>query len=154
MFMPVNFCLGVRVKYSKCFVGPYIARNVYVTYDDDNDWFGLLYKMCNIFGQALTTKLQKRIWHIKTAVMNSAEYVPHVWHIRSVPYKVRQSFFTYTYFISSTTLRLFHSHLTYLFHIYMWVICLCVYIEHENFETHIHVYIYTSSRHILLLSNS
>ena len=44
---------------------------------------GLLCKMCDIYGQAVTTKSQKRKWHIKTVVMNSAKYVPHVWHIRS-----------------------------------------------------------------------
>ena len=62
--------------------------------DDDNDKFGLLCKMCDIYGQAFTTKLHKRIWHIKTVVMNSAEYVPHVWHIRSVSHTVRQSYGT------------------------------------------------------------
>jgi hypothetical protein len=35
--------------------------------------------------------LQKRIWHIQTAVIISAKYVPHLWHVRSVTYTVRHS---------------------------------------------------------------
>jgi hypothetical protein len=49
-------------------------------------------KMCDINGQAFTTKFQKRKWQIKTAVINSVECVPHVWHILSVTYTVRQSY--------------------------------------------------------------
>ena len=45
---------------------------------DNDDVVGLLCKMCDIYGSAFTTKLQKRIWHVTTAVINSAEYVPHV----------------------------------------------------------------------------
>jgi hypothetical protein len=48
--------------------------------DNDNDWCVKVWyvKMCDIYGQAFTTKFQKCIWHIQTAGCNSAEYVPHV----------------------------------------------------------------------------
>ena len=47
------------------------ATYCYCCCDDDT---GLMCKMCDIYSQAL----QKRIWHIQTAVINSVEYDPHV----------------------------------------------------------------------------
>jgi hypothetical protein len=55
---------------------------------DGNVWF----KLCDINGRAFTTKLQKHIWHIKKGVMNSADYVSHVWQIHFVTYTVWQTF--------------------------------------------------------------
>ena len=55
--------------------------------DNDDDWYCLLSKMCDINSQSFTTKLQKRKWHIKTAVIYSAEYVRQC--DRNVPCHIR-----------------------------------------------------------------